>query len=54
VQGLSTGVQAITAGYSHSCALTSAGAKCWGNNYYGELGNNSTTGSPIPVAVQGL
>jgi hypothetical protein len=50
----STGVQAITAGYSHSCALTSAGAKCWGNNSYGELGNNSTTNSLIPVPVQGL
>ena len=27
---------------------------CWGNNGNGQLGNNSTTQSPIPVAVSGL
>ncbi len=54
VQGLGSGVQAITAGYEHSCAITSAGAKCWGANGAGELGNNSMIDSPIPVSVQGL
>lgn len=54
VYGLSSGVLAITAGDSHTCALTSAGVQCWGSNSYGELGNNSTTGSAIPVSVQGL
>ncbi len=43
---------AIDAGYSHVCALDSAGkVYCWGNNYYGELGNGSSTNSAVPVAV---
>ena len=43
--------QSITAGYAHTCALTTTGqAYCWG--YGDRLGNNSTTDSRIPVAVQ--
>jgi len=42
----------ITAGNSHTCALDSSGtAYCWGSNGNGQLGNNSTTKSLVPVAV---
>lgn len=42
----------ITAGSGHSLALCSDGAMAaWGYNYYGELGNNSTTQSSVPVLV---
>ena len=44
-------VTAITAGYSHSCARGRGSGLCWGYNFDGRLGNNSTTGSPVPVAV---
>ncbi|MEZ4867554.1 MAG: C13 family peptidase [Caldilineaceae bacterium] len=45
----------IALGYAHTCALAQNGnVFCWGRNNSGELGNNSTTNSAIPVQVQGL
>ncbi|SMB96533.1 Alpha-tubulin suppressor [Thermanaeromonas toyohensis ToBE] len=55
VQGLS-GVVAIAAALgSHSLALKSDGTVwAWGYNYYGQLGDGTTTNRYTPVQVQGL
>jgi alpha-tubulin suppressor-like RCC1 family protein len=45
-------VTQITGGYNTTCALADNRAYCWGDNALGQLGNNSTTDSPVPVAVQ--
>lgn len=52
---------ALTAGEGHTCAVLDDGtARCWGHNYYGQLGNNTTfatapdqqgTDSHTPVTV---
>ena len=47
--------QSITAGSLHTCALTTEGkAYCWGYSSSGQLGNNSTTDSSIPLAVSSV
>ncbi len=50
-----TNVIAIAAGSYHSMALKSDGTVwCWGKNEYGQLGNQLTADSSIPVQVLGL
>jgi alpha-tubulin suppressor-like RCC1 family protein len=50
--GLLSGIVSIGVGVEHTCALSTTDAVyCWGYNGAGELGNNSTTGSLVPVEV---
>jgi alpha-tubulin suppressor-like RCC1 family protein len=55
VAGLAAGVVAVTTGSRHSCALMAAGTvKCWGDNFYGQLGGGPPLPSNVPVDVAGL
>ena len=44
-------VTAISTGWGHTCVLADGRAYCWGSNKRGQLGNNNTTNSSVPVAV---
>jgi alpha-tubulin suppressor-like RCC1 family protein len=47
-----SGIASITTGIAHTCALMGdQTARCWGVNNYGQLGNNTTTDSSVPVTV---
>ena len=47
---------AVSAGTLHTCAVVDGGAKCWGYDRFGRLGNNQGTGLFVlsPVDVVGL
>ena len=50
-----SGAADITAGQSHTCAVLKGGeVKCWGNNFFGQLGNGSLNSTHLPTAVAGL
>jgi alpha-tubulin suppressor-like RCC1 family protein len=53
--GLLSGIASISAGDDHTCALSATGRiDCWGFNGEGNLGNNSTTYSYVPIEVTGF
>jgi alpha-tubulin suppressor-like RCC1 family protein len=55
VQGLASGVSSLAVNNNHACAVNAAGAvKCWGQNDWGQLGDNSTQSRATPVNVVGL
>ena len=46
---------AITTGSAYSCALHQNGTiSCWGNNRYGQLGNETEDSSSVPVQVANI
>jgi len=54
VTGLASGVVAIAAGPDHTCAVTAlGGAKCWGGNYNGQLGDGTGINQVTPTDVVG-
>lgn len=55
VAGLTGGARAVTAGGGHTCALTEpGGVRCWGGNWYGQLGDASRLSRTLPVETAGL
>lgn len=56
VSGLESSVASVAGGGEYTCAVTTAGAaKCWGYNYYGNLGDGSQGNSRLtPIDVLGL
>jgi alpha-tubulin suppressor-like RCC1 family protein len=55
VDGLSSGMMAVTTGAVHACALTTGGGvKCWGSNQNGQLGSDSWPTTSVPADVEGM
>jgi len=50
VEGLDQSIIALTAGEKHTCVIyEDETVACWGNNEYGQLGNNTVEDSDLPV-----
>lgn len=56
VQGMHSGVTAMAAGGTFTCAVRSGAAYCWGHNSSGQLGHGpgSPASTNVPQAVYGL
>ena len=53
VFGLPSGVRSIATGSKHTCAVTvQGGAKCWGSNKQGQLGDGTKSDHWIPMDVR--
>jgi alpha-tubulin suppressor-like RCC1 family protein len=54
VYALEEGVEAVSVGWAHSCAVTAlGGVKCWGANDAGQLGDGTSLDSQVPQVVTG-
>jgi alpha-tubulin suppressor-like RCC1 family protein len=52
VPTLGSGVTAISAGSTHTCAIDTGAVVCWGDNLYGQIGDgNKPTMATTPTAV---
>lgn len=47
-------VDGLATGQMFSCAVVNKGARCWGYNYHGNLGDGTKTTRKTPVQVYGL
>jgi alpha-tubulin suppressor-like RCC1 family protein len=55
VSGIESGAVAIVGGNNHACALLATGAvKCWGANYYGQIGDATTSNRLTPITITSL
>ena len=54
VDGLTSGVTQISAGFRHTCAVVDGRALCWGSGGFGKLGNGSNSDAFTPRQVDGL
>lgn len=53
VNGLDSGVSHVSTGGSHTCVqMSSGGVKCWGGNWYGQLGDGSTMNKSLATVVE--
>ncbi|MGQ0799861.1 MAG: RCC1 domain-containing protein [Pseudomarimonas sp.] len=55
VSGLTSGVRQIAGNFEHSCAVRTTGAVlCWGDNFFGQMGDGSAITRRVPTPVSGL
>lgn len=55
VIGLTNVAQIMARGDSHTCArLKDSTLRCWGGNYYGQIGDGTDTTRPSPTPVTGI
>ena len=54
VSGVSSGVTAISLGYSHSCAVTTSAMKCWGSNSSGQSGPSAFAVTQVTGLTSGV
>jgi alpha-tubulin suppressor-like RCC1 family protein len=51
--GVLTNATGISAGTSYTCAVANSKALCWGNNGYGQLGDNTVV-DKLKAIINGL